>query len=211
MSRPSHPQVFPSLFDWVSYPITLLIKMLYQQERNKPRNQELACPMCLELVACLERVLCFCHTGNTSVFATSLMDPLGLSRGAIKDGFPVLLNIFDKDLVTASREGFCIDANKWPIKGRHPAVASKRAQILNYSTKHYMVRNSPQLLLTVQSSHCTTYRGQHGCGAHSHLASHMMCPSIRGFWSHTHCAPRIDGTLYAAHSQCMCTAYRWYF
>lgn len=116
--------------------------MLYQQERNKPRNQELACPMCLELVACLERVLCFCHTGNTAVFATSLMDPLGLSRGAIKDGFPVLLNIFDKDLVTASKEGFCIDANKWPIKGHYPAVASKQAQTLNYSINHYMVRNS---------------------------------------------------------------------
>ena len=142
MSRPSNLQVFPSLFDWVSYPITLMIQRMYAQEISKVNKGKLPCPMCLELVACLERVLCFCHTGNTSVFATSLMNPLGLSKGAIRDGFPVLINIFDKDLLSASKEGFCIDPRKWPLKGRYPAVASKRAQVLNYSMKHYMVRDS---------------------------------------------------------------------
>jgi hypothetical protein len=92
--------------------------------------------MCLELVACLERALCYCHTGNASVFATSLMRPLGLSKGAIKDGLPVLLNIFDN-----TAKDVCIDPNKWPLKGHYPAMASKRAQVLTYSTKHYMVRN----------------------------------------------------------------------
>lgn len=107
------------------------------------RRKETPCYMRLELVACLERLLCFCHTGNTSVFATSLMDPLGLSKGAIKDGFPVLLSLFDQpDIRNASKEGFTIDPRKWPtLKGRglYPAVASKRAQVLTYSSQHYLV------------------------------------------------------------------------
>lgn len=140
-------QVFPSLFDWVSYPIALLIERMYKQEIEKVNSGKAPCHMCIELVACLERVLCFCHTGNTSVFATSLMDPLGLSKGAMKDGFPVLLNIFDRPLLNASKEGFCVDASKWPLKGHYPAVASKRAQVLTYSIKHYMV-----------SIYCTTVR-----------------------------------------------------
>lgn len=104
----------------------------------------------LELLASLERLLCFCHTGNTVVFTTSLMNPLGLSRGALKDGFPMLQNIFTKPtILTAMKNGFDIDPRRWPKKDGHPAMSSKRAQVLTYSLGYFMVRLSSISLFNI--------------------------------------------------------------
>ena len=98
------------------------------------------CPYRLELIASLERILCFCHTGSAKVFATSLMHPLGLSRGAIFDGFPMLHNIFEQPtILSAMNLGFRIDPRKWPLTNSYPAIASKKAQIFSYSLSHFMV------------------------------------------------------------------------
>jgi hypothetical protein len=76
------------------------------------------------------------------VFATSLMNGLGLSRGALKDGFPMLHRIFQEASVgSAMIHGFEIDARNWPLKDGHPAIASKRAQVLTYSLAYFMVRD----------------------------------------------------------------------
>jgi hypothetical protein len=97
------------------------------------------CPYHLELLASLERLLCFCHTGNTAVFATSLMNGLGLSKGAVIDGFPMLHHIFDlPSLISAKTNGFRVDPRRWPLKDGYPAIASKRAQTLTYSEAHFM-------------------------------------------------------------------------
>jgi|SRR5712672_1463155 len=135
-------QVFPALFDWVSYPITLLIKSIYNREMATQtlQNRERPCPLRLELLASLERLLCYCHTGNTAVLATSLMDPLGLSRGVLKDGFPCLLPLFtEQPIQSAYHHDLKIDPRRWPLKDRYPAVASKKSQILSYSVEHYSV------------------------------------------------------------------------
>lgn len=133
-------QAFPALYDWVSYPITRLIKQLFKTEMMSIRKNALPCPFRVELIACLERVLCFCHTGSTKAFATTLMGPLCLSKSAIKDGFPMLRNIFlELSVVQASKNGFQVDPRKWPLKDGYPAVASKRAQVLTYSLSHFMV------------------------------------------------------------------------
>ncbi len=95
----------------------------------------------MELLASFERLLCYCHTGNTAVFATSLMHPLGLSRATLIDGFPMLLNPFHHPTIfLAAKNGFKIDPSAWPLKHGHPAVASKRAQVLTYSINHFFVR-----------------------------------------------------------------------
>lgn len=133
-------QVFPALFDWVAYPITILIKKLFENEMKRIKENTTPCPFRLELVAALERILCFCHTGNTAVLATSLMNPLGLSMGVIKDGFPMLHKIFRQPtIMSAMKHGFEINPRKWPTKDGHPAIASKRAQVLTYSVEHFMV------------------------------------------------------------------------
>jgi hypothetical protein len=144
------PDVFPSLYKWVSYPISLLIKSIYEYDITRFKDDgTLPCPLRLEFLACLERLLCFCHTGNTAVLATSLMHPLGLSHGVLKDGFPTLFPIFKHPTIHSGlSNGFQIDPCYWPLKDGYPAVASKRAQVLTYSLQHYPVR-IPLLLPTI--------------------------------------------------------------
>jgi hypothetical protein len=128
------------LYDWVSYPVTLLTKKLFDLEMINIAANIKPCPYRLELIASLERILCFCHTGSAKVFATSLMHPLGLSRGAIFDGFPMLHNIFEQPtILSAMNNSFRIDARKWPLTNSYPAIASKKAQIFSYSLSHFMV------------------------------------------------------------------------
>ena len=135
-----HFQVFPAFYDWVAYPVTVLIKKLFEMEMNAIDAKVKPCPFRLELLASLERVLCFCHTGNTAVFATSLMNGLGLSKGALVDGFPMLNPIFkEPSILSAMNKGFNINPRKWPIKDSYPAIASKRAQVLTYSFSYFMV------------------------------------------------------------------------
>ena len=109
-------------------------------ESIKKNRKHLPCPFRLELLAALERTLCFCHTGNAAALATSLMNPLGLSRGLVKDGFPMLhQSIFvQPTLSSAIDRGLEVDTRNWPLKDNYPAVASRRAQILTYSLEHYM-------------------------------------------------------------------------
>jgi hypothetical protein len=134
-------QVFPALYDWVAYPLTELIRSLYENEMQVIKNnKDLPCPFRLELLAALERTLCFCHTGNTAVLATSLMNPLGLSRALVTDGFPMLQKVFLQPTISsAKRSGFKIDPRAWPLKDGYPAIASRRSQILTYSLEHFMV------------------------------------------------------------------------
>jgi len=69
------------------------------------------------------------------------MHPLGLSRGALTDGFPMLLNPFQQPAIfLAAQNGFKIDPSAWPLKNGYPAVASKKAQVLTYSINHFFVR-----------------------------------------------------------------------
>lgn len=137
-------QVFPALYDWVSYPITILIKKLFQLEMGHIDKKVQPSPFRIELLASLERLLCFCHTGNTSVFATSLMGQLNLSRSAVTDGFPIMSKVFKQpNIIFAMQHGYEINPCKWPImRNGYPAIASKRAQVLTYSLPHFMVRPS---------------------------------------------------------------------
>jgi hypothetical protein len=134
-------QIFPALFDWVSYPVTMMIKELYQLEMKTIANDGKPDPFRLELLASFERLLCFCHTGSTAALATSLMKPLGLSLGAIMDGFPMLhQKIFEQPtILSAMKSGFRVDARAWPKNPKYPAIASKRSQVLTYSLSHFMV------------------------------------------------------------------------
>jgi hypothetical protein len=134
------PEAFPAIYDWVSYPICLVIKGIYEVERRRMEKDEVPCPLRLEMLASFERLLCYCHTGNTAVFATSLMNGLGLSRGALKDGFPVILKMFEQPSIVVSKDhGFKIDPKRWPVKNGFPAIASRKAQVLTYSESHFLV------------------------------------------------------------------------
>ena len=150
-----HDQAFPALYDWVSYPIVTMIKSLYKNDIDAAqRDENSLCHMHVEFLAALERLLCYCHTGNTAVFATSLMHKLGLSKGALKDGFPTLLPLFNKATIfSAMEDGFKIDRRKWPMKNGYPAIASKRAQVLTYSMNYFLVSSPIPMLLLLDLSY----------------------------------------------------------
>src|SRR6266571_5945657 len=207
----THAQAFPSLYNWVSYPITLLIKSIYEHEIRNLRMNEVAtmpCHMRIELLASLERLLCFCHTGNTAVFATSLMHPLGLSKGALKDGFPMLLPLFEQRMIPLAMDhGFNIDPRKWPLKDGYPAIASKRAQVLTYSIKHFLV-SSTSFIVTSTVRHMV-YLSFSKCAAHTDYPvcaasiGHEMCRAyrlsdMRGTYRSRN-VPRILTICYARH------------
>ena len=68
------------------------------------------------------------------------MNGLGLSRGALKDGFPMLLDTFEHlSIILARDHGFKVDPKRWPLKNGFPAIASKKAQVLTYSDSHFLV------------------------------------------------------------------------
>ena len=121
--------------------MTVLIKELYKFQMKTIDSKKHPCPFHLELLASLERLLCFCHTGSTKVFATSLMNQLGLSKGALVDGFPMLhVSLFEQPtMMSAKTHNFLVDARTWPMHDGYPAIASKKAQIYTYSLSHFMV------------------------------------------------------------------------
>ena len=121
-------------------PIIRIIKAIYTSQSDLVRQQKQPCPLNLELLASFERLLCYCHTGNTAVLATSLMHPLGLSRATLTDGFPMLLNPFQHPTIfLAIQNGLKVDPSAWPLKNGYPAVASRKAQIFTYSLNHFFV------------------------------------------------------------------------
>jgi hypothetical protein len=148
-------QAFPALYDWVSFPINILIKDLYEKEMKAIRRKALPDPYRLELIASLERLLCFCHTGSTAVFTTSLMAPLGLSSSAIADGFPMLGPVFmQPSILSAMNSGYELNPKAWPEKDGYPAVSSKKCQIFSYSLPHFMVSKSHLPYLFIHLFRC---------------------------------------------------------
>ncbi|KAH8978533.1 hypothetical protein EDB86DRAFT_2836679 [Lactarius hatsudake] len=119
------PEVFPSLFKWVSSPITSLIETIYEQEMI-PEDTEDEEPnqLKLELLAALERTLCYCHTGNAALFK-------------------------EKNILEAMKRGFQVDERKWPLKNGHPAIASRKAQEVTYSVQHFHWTNAAPFVVRV--------------------------------------------------------------
>jgi hypothetical protein len=176
-------QVFPALYNWVAQPIVVLMKALYQHERSIISNNILPSPFRIELLASLERLLYYCHTGNASVLATSLMHSLGLGRAVIKDGFPMIVRLFEQPMISmAMKQGLHIDARRWPLKDGYPAVASKRAQVLTYSPSHFQVSLTHTSLFY---SLCMGHVAIHYDGLFAACATRYH---TRQYWSIMHCA-----------------------
>ncbi|KAF8263447.1 hypothetical protein EI94DRAFT_1703978 [Lactarius quietus] len=145
------PKVFPALLDWVAYPITSMMKALYDNEKGKSTKE-----------------------GNAAVLATSLMHPLGLSKGIVEDSSPMLLDtIFEqRPIASAMRTGFKINMRDWPKKDSYPAVASKQVQEVSYmqcTSVHVQCACSVRTHLCTVHTH-TTYRRSPIRGAQGYQA-----------------------------------------
>ncbi len=60
----------------------------------------------------------------------------------------------EPSISSAMKRGFEIDPREWPLKDGHPAIASRRAQILTYSLEHFMVSLSLTLTFSYTILFC---------------------------------------------------------
>lgn len=96
-------------------------------------------PYIIELCSALERTLSYGHTGNGKVLARAVMDPLFLTRGLIQNGMPTLNKQIYQMPLQASGQ-LTVLAAHWPLtKQNHPAICSKRCQVLTYGETHFQV------------------------------------------------------------------------
>lgn len=93
----------------------------------------------IEICAMLERALAYAHTGNAKVLSSSLMKPFWLVRSLLQQGWPTMAPTVR--LVATTTIPVSVSPADWPIVTRSnlPAIASKRAQILNYGLDHFEV------------------------------------------------------------------------
>ncbi|KAI1781578.1 hypothetical protein LXA43DRAFT_908377, partial [Ganoderma leucocontextum] len=155
------PDVYPSMLLWTAYPVTVLLEEVWNRHihpvlakrnaphannpiANNPRSRRappmdrlalVPKPEWLELLAILERCICFAHTGNAPALAYALMKRTYTSRALLEGYLPMFwdgLEIPDHAPLLPK-----LLLHKWPIDNlKDPLLASKRAQSLTYGSAH---------------------------------------------------------------------------
>ena len=124
-------QAFPAVYNWMTYPLTVLLKEIWDQGLLAEGGPSVKA---VELCSVVERALNFMHTGNTAVLLTRLMSPLWTSQGLLKDGWPC----FNRELVRfGSAQRIEWKIKQWPFdkRTRKPISAAYAGQ------KYYHVKN----------------------------------------------------------------------
>ncbi|KAI6009795.1 hypothetical protein EDC04DRAFT_2906437 [Pisolithus marmoratus] len=134
------PNIILELFKCVTYPIMVLIDLIWGKHVEDLKAGKMMDPCMIEFMSMLECMLNYAHTGNAAVLCKKLMDHAWLSLGLIQDGFPCLSNTF---LAHGSLQSgqIIMQSNSWPVKlaTHHPLTSSKQCQELTYGQDHYKV------------------------------------------------------------------------
>lgn len=95
--------------------------------------------MLVELCSVAERALNYMHTGNASVIATRVMNPLWIGRSIVQDGIPCLNGQMINNNLLFNR--VVVSPETWPydVAKHQPVTSSQRAQVLTYGEAHYKV------------------------------------------------------------------------
>lgn len=111
----------------------MLVEKLYVQVREAIASGTEVDPYVIEVLAQLDRVTNFAHTGNPAVLTHGLMKRTWLSLGLLETGYPSLWPGVER----TAGEFIGINPVAWPCDddGR-PRMASLRAQTLVYGPKH---------------------------------------------------------------------------
>ncbi|KAF8121160.1 hypothetical protein EV363DRAFT_1302449 [Boletus edulis] len=138
--QPFKPQVIPNLMNWMTYPLTSVIDMIWKEHLPELESGKKPDPYHVEFVAILERALNYAHTGSAKVLSKAVMQPHYLALGAIHDGLPCLnpLLISFHDLLKPKPQ-LHIATQYWArndSRDRRPLLASKRVQELTYGKSH---------------------------------------------------------------------------
>lgn len=126
------------MLNWTTYPLTTLLEELHaMQEKNKSPSH-----LVHEAIAVFERALNYCHTGNTKVLSTSVMNPLWVSLSLLQDGLPAVNPRFL--LVSDSGDPISLASAAWPLsKGFNvPLLASQASNIWHFSA-HFNEVSTP--------------------------------------------------------------------
>ncbi|KAM5542550.1 hypothetical protein V8D89_004009 [Ganoderma adspersum] len=153
-----HPELFPNIYLWTLYPIVTLLKSFWTfyaqpslqtryedipgfgprsaQNSAVQRLSEAPDHYALEMIAVLERLLNFCHTGLAKVLTHSLMSRLWPTRAILEGYFPFFWGGLSFTSRNATRP--ILNLARWPldVKTGKPLCASLRSQEFTYGAAH---------------------------------------------------------------------------
>lgn len=179
-------KVYPSMLLWTAYPITVLmeevwakrIRPVLDSRNTHPSNTLVAAnprsrrappiahlanvpsPEWLELLAMLERCLCFAHTGSAPSLAYALMKRTFTSRSLLEGYLPMFWD--GLEIPEASPLHAKLHIHRWPTDRRkEPLLASKRSQILTYGAAHLAVSSLFSLPLPCYAKQRSSFLGLH--------------------------------------------------
>lgn len=131
-------QAYPRLYSWTTFPLTTLLKQIFEQQRAEIIAGRSPDPVLVDLCSVIERGINYMHTGNAAVIATSVMNPLWIGQALIQDGIPCLnpkvVNTLMATYITICHE-------HWPYDETFnlPKCSSRKAQVTTYGEAHYNV------------------------------------------------------------------------
>lgn len=132
-------QVYPNIYNWTTYPITVLLERLWNTYRPNASVVVPINPFAVELCAVLERALNYAHTGHARVIATGLMNPLFVGMSLIDHGTVT----FSNSVSLGERNGKCptIIETLHPRRSRTkaPITCSQAAIKFAYSESMWLV------------------------------------------------------------------------
>ena len=123
-------QVYPDIFQWATYGVTSLIERIYEQNIRPSIGKEVPpSPYWVEIMAVLERVLNYAHTGNARVLSRALLGPMWPYYSLPDTGFPAFSR-----LLTITPDAAQVNVVNWPRDEdtKVPATASSRSALLTY-------------------------------------------------------------------------------
>ena len=133
--------MFPRALLGVTYPLKCLLKQLFNHHIRPslvPNPRARPSPIYVEMVAIVERLLNFAHTGNPKVIPSTLMGILTISRALLEHGFPWIskkLMIYDTNYKPR------VEVQNWPVSPgtKKPLSGVQRSIELTYGRNVFMV------------------------------------------------------------------------
>lgn len=144
----SYSQVYPQVYNWVTYPLVSLIEKIYNQctTNMNATPSKLPDPCLVELCSVAERALNYMHTGNAAVISTTVMNPLWIGNAVVHDGLPCL----NRNIISLhANSQVSVIKERWPYHQarQQPKTSSSAAQIFAYDIGHFNVSSFPLMLL----------------------------------------------------------------
>ncbi|KAF8872027.1 hypothetical protein BD779DRAFT_1477818 [Infundibulicybe gibba] len=130
------PDAYPAVYNWTTYPITALLDIIYRSTADAIKAKTFSDTFVVELCSVLERTLNYMHTGNASVIATTVMNPMWIGRAIVQDGLPCLN---PQNVMIQHPSKVHISHQHWPYdRVLHlPYSSSRKSQVINFGKHHF--------------------------------------------------------------------------